>query len=903
MARPHQLDRQPFVMSREREFFTEPELTKRIGHARELWGVALVSELVANSLDACEKATVQTGRPLVIEVRQDDHGLTVKDNGPGLPVETIEHTIDYKVRVSDNLFWVSPTRGQLGNALKCVVAAPYVADRSQGWVEFETDGKLHRVDVTQDGISGNPKPRLTSREGSVVRIGTRVCLPASLLPPPETRDSYKAEDTDEDDDEDAEGEDQEDAGLDPDTWTLSRLIKGYATFNPHADFTLVTPGGTQTFAATDPAWPKWTPAEPTDPHWYDPEQFRELVAAHINEERSGGKALSVREFVAKFRDKKGSAVQCRVVRDADLDSGTRLSQLAPGDDLDEEAVGRLRRSLRRATTRPVKSKTLGVLGEEHLKRSLVEHYGVVPNSVHYKPALGKVDGQPYVLEVAMGTCKDRRNRREVVVGVNWSPVLKIPFDELSRLLGNASVDTFDPVVVLVHLAVPRPEFTDPGKSQLRLPPGVREDLVKCVRKVTAPHTAEKAKTARNRRLRREQFERLVRGNIKDEKEKLRQVAEKFIPESYDRASGSGKYPARARQIAYPNRELVLRSGQPKYFKTLQYFAQEVLPKYMADHPEETKDWNVVYDARGNLREPHRDKTVQLGTLEVRDYVRKWTGDAVPEVNLTFDSNQYRLPTVGPANRFKFALFIEKEGFDPLLQAARIQQRFDIAIFSTKGQSVTAARELIERLAEQGVIILVLTDFDKSGLSIYHNLFHDSDRYTFKTKPKVIHLGLRLKDVRRLNLLTERVHYDCEKDPKIKLREHGATEDECNFLVRGRDGGGWWGERVELNALSAPRLVKFIERKLREAGVRKVVPDLPVLEDAVRRAYVLRRVEQATEAAREEAEAEAADLDMPADLDRRVRKRIEGTADPWDQAAREEAAELTDPDGEDAQADE
>ena len=60
------------------------------------------------------------------------------------------------------------------------------------------------------------------------------------------------------------------------------------------------------------------------------------------------------------------------------------------------------------------------------------------------------------------------------------------------------------------------------------------------------------------------------------------------------------------------------------------------------------------------------------------------------------------------------LFVEKEGFKPLLRAARIAERFDCAPMSTKGMSVIAARELVEWLSAQGVRILVAHDFDRSG---------------------------------------------------------------------------------------------------------------------------------------------------------------------------------------------
>ncbi|MBD3343290.1 MAG: hypothetical protein GF353_29610, partial [Candidatus Lokiarchaeota archaeon] len=50
------LNRTTFETSREMEFFTEKELRMQIGFSKEKWPVALVKELVDNSLDACESA-------------------------------------------------------------------------------------------------------------------------------------------------------------------------------------------------------------------------------------------------------------------------------------------------------------------------------------------------------------------------------------------------------------------------------------------------------------------------------------------------------------------------------------------------------------------------------------------------------------------------------------------------------------------------------------------------------------------------------------------------------------------------------------------------------------------------------------------------------------------------------
>ena len=182
----------------------------------------------------------------------------------------------------------------------------------------------------------------------------------------------------------------------------------------------------------------------------------------------------------------------------------------------------------------------------------------------------------------------------------------------------------------------------------------------------------------------------------------------------------------------------------------------------------------------HFREPHTGREVALGTLEVRQYLgdRPYFG---PAVDLAYEES---FPTSGPKHRYSTVLFIEKEGFDPLLKAARIAERFDIAIMSTKGLSVTAARMLLDRLSARGVEkVLVLHDFDVSGFSIFGTLGTDGRRYSFQNTVPLVDIGLRLTDVETLGLESEpvKVEGDLEKR-KRTLHRHGATPDEIAFLL-------------------------------------------------------------------------------------------------------------------------
>jgi DNA topoisomerase VI subunit A len=220
----------------------------------------------------------------------------------------------------------------------------------------------------------------------------------------------------------------------------------------------------------------------------------------------------------------------------------------------------------------------------------------------------------------------------------------------------------------------------------------------------------------------------------------------------------------------------------------------------------------------------------LGTLEVRRYTDDWDFEVTDGADITVPT---LYPTSGPANRYRYALFIEKEGFAPLLEQAQIAARYDMALMSTKGMTVTAARELVERLSRQGVTVLVMRDFDKAGFSIVHTLSHSTRRYRYERPPAVIDLGLRLADVKAMGLEGETVEYE-DENPHALLRKRGTTEAEVAYLVSSKS-QHWHGKRVELNELTSEELLAWLDGKLNALGVQKVLPDDAALREAYKRA--------------------------------------------------------------------
>ncbi len=164
--------RSTFQTSRLLEFFSEKELQMQIGFAKPQWPIALLKELIDNALDACESA----GVPPDIEVTVEPDRVSIRDHGPGLPVKILKQSLNYLVRVSDKAHYVSPSRGQLGNALKCLWAAPYVAHGEDGYVEVVTRGTRYQIAVSLDRIAQRPELRLMPAPDGFVKNGTLITM-------------------------------------------------------------------------------------------------------------------------------------------------------------------------------------------------------------------------------------------------------------------------------------------------------------------------------------------------------------------------------------------------------------------------------------------------------------------------------------------------------------------------------------------------------------------------------------------------------------------------------------------------------------------------------------------------------------------------------------------------------
>jgi hypothetical protein len=391
---------------------------------------------------------------------------------------------------------------------------------------------------------------------------------------------------------------------------------------------------------------------------------------------------------------------------------------------------------------------------------------------------------------------------------------------------------------------------------------LKDDLGSAFKSVAKDWKKAKRQADKNDRI---PYHALSRMRYRSDRETIRDIAFQVMEEAYMKASSGDRYPANARQIYYAARPQILKQTGTDELDSA-YFTQTLLKDYMELY---SPSWDVVYDARGHLTEPFTKEMIGLGGLEVRSYIAEFTDgklDEMPE-----REPEIMIPTKGPGLRYGAVLFIEKEGFNPLLEATRIAERFDVAIASSKGMPVSALCDLLNKMRLYDIKAYVVHDFDKSGFSIVSTLRRGT-RGSIGSG-EIIDLGFRLDDIAGL----EREEVSYRSNPTWNLRANGATEEEINILYQGRD----YGERVELNAMTSDQFIEWLERKLKEHGIKKLIPDKDTLAAAYRRALFLQKLEEEEEALREKISTEFV---IPEDLSKRVNEILEDEEFiSWDEA--------------------
>src|SRR5438132_2737839 len=283
-------------------------------------------------------------------------------------------------------------------------------------------------------------------------------------------------------------------------------------------------------------------------------------------------------------------------------------------------------------------------------------------------------------------------------------------------------------------------------------------MIDAVEAATSKWTRQKKSEERHPGMIRYRVSRMTREPRTTQKEAAWQIME----EAYMAASGNGALPALARQIYYQARPKIMKMTDDKEL-AYGYFSQTLLPNYIEEHGV---SWDVVYDARGHFEEPHTNRRIGCGTIEVGNYLHAMKKADVKAAELS----NANVSVIGPDCGFGAILYVEKEGFAPLFKEVNLANRYDLMIISTKGVSVTAARLLIDEVCgDNDLPLFVLHDFDVAGFMILGTLQRDTRRYQFSNAIEVVDLGLRLDDIVSL----EREPAAATKTSEANLREQLA----------------------------------------------------------------------------------------------------------------------------------
>jgi len=396
------------------------------------------------------------------------------------------------------------------------------------------------------------------------------------------------------------------------------------------------------------------------------------------------------------------------------------------------------------------------------------------------------------------------------------------------------------------------------------PRNIANDILDAVETATSKWTRRKKSEERHPGNVRYRVSRMTREPRTTQKE----AAWSILEDAYMAASGGGTLPAMARQIFYQARPKIMALTDDKELQ-YGYFSQTLLPDYIE---ENGVDWNVVYDARGHFEEPHTNRRIGCGTIEVDNYL-----GAVEEPDIVpADFAGASVDVVGPSGNLNAVLFCEKEGFGPLFKAVNLANRYDLMIVSTKGVSVTAARRLIDRVCgDYHLPLFALHDFDVAGFMILGTLQRDTRRYQFSNAVEVVDLGLRLADITGLEREPAAATRTTADILRGQLAENGAADAESDILLN---------ERVELNAMTSDAMIAMIETKLQAYGLLKVVPDDDLLAGTYRAFHRSQQLRERFEEMEEKFDEEADEIEIPKDLTERVRAILSEHSDlRWDDA--------------------
>jgi len=278
-----------------------------------------------------------------------------------------------------------------------------------------------------------------------------------------------------------------------------------------------------------------------------------------------------------------------------------------------------------------------------------------------------------------------------------------------------------------------------------------------------------------------------------------------LEDAWKHTTGDGQLPVGARRLFYAVRSRIpaLTSKRFNPDKGYDYFSQTLLPNYQKQRVEDGKEplAGVYYDPRGKIHEAHTGKAMDLGTQDV-------------------DTYEF------PPHTFNKLLYVEKRGQVPLLQAARLAERYDMALVTEAGFATVAARTLLSAGAkDKKYQVFCLHDADYPGYNILRTLREATERMP-EHSMEVHDIGLTVEQVIAMGKTPE-TYTRSSTVPKDLIPLLNDVEQEWfvgEYLGKRGKKDTYSSKRFELDDLTAPEVIQHIEDRLEELEVEpKVIP--------------------------------------------------------------------------------
>ncbi len=495
-------------------------------------------------------------------------------------------------------------------------------------------------------------------------------------------------------------------------------------------------------------------------YWFDSDAFYRLL-------QDAGTS-TVRQVIAEFEG-------CSEPKAGKIAKSFGSGRLA--SDLGRTEADRLLKAAR-DFSRPVRPERLGCIGE---CMDFMSPYKIKRGEFEIKPAAGSFGAvMPYVIEA----WAERSRSSKPVVGfsINRTPItveVQAQHDPKEKKLilfgcglchsfnvGRESIDVRNQASITPYM----PIVSDGKAPDLTMFLNPLSEVLKSLGKATKSG---------------------IFGIKISGRSNLERVVREHLEGSIEKVSGGGQTRYSLRQLYYALRpHLIHALGSEPNYKTFSGIITKVENCNGSDLP------GIYRDSRGTLYHPHTGEQIPLGTLNVEQYRRPdWT--------------------------FNKVLYCEKEGFFPILLAARWAERHDCTLLTSKGFASRAARDMIDLLGESDKTLQVfcIHDADAYGTRIYQAL-KKATAARPERKVDVVNLGLDPWEALDMGLEVEKVS---RKGKKVATVGDYVTDPKWRAWLQ--------DNRVELNAMSTPQFLEWLDAKFEPYGA-KVIPPTEILRERI-----------------------------------------------------------------------